>query len=111
MQLLGKSHGIGAGISLSVELGALVRVLAVAQALSEIVLQEQLFVKTGLLPHISGYAHIVLCRMGVCLSAEPESGLFACRAVLSELREHFRIIGRVANHGHVLEVLGGAANH
>ncbi len=67
LNLGGEGQGERDGFQRSVELGALVRVLAVAEALLKVVLQEELLVETGLGTHVSSDAGIVFGRMGIGL--------------------------------------------
>ena len=111
LKLTGKGKGVGAGRGFSEETGALVGVLAVAQALLEVVFQEEFLVQPGLLAHIRGYHYVVLGSVGICFGGEFESGAVGGASVGAAFLQDSGLIGRVADYGHVLPVLGCAAYH
>ena len=111
MQLLTKSEGEGNGLGGSVEVGRLMRVLAVAEALFQVVLQEKFLGQTSLFAHVGSDAAVVLGGMGVGLGRQFEACLLRGVAMLANLSDHRFVIGGVAHDGHVAPVLGGTAHH
>ena len=86
-------------------------ILAVAQALLQVVFEEELLVQAGLGTHIGGDHHIVLSGMGIGLGREFEAGLPCGVAGGGDLFEYPAVVGRVADDSHVGPVLCGAAQH
>ena len=111
VQLLGRSERERNGLLLGIELGLLVGVLTVAQRLLEVELQEELLVQAGLLAHIGSNHGIVLCRVGVGLGRELQTGLLRRIAMRLNLIQNLGVILRMANHRHILPVLGSRAQH
>ena len=111
LNLLCKSQRVGSGLKGCIEISALMRVLAVTEALLKVILKEQLLVKTGSLTHISCDACIVFCSVSICLCRQFKTGFVRCLAVGLELVEHGTVIGRIANDGNVFPVLGSTADH
>ena len=111
IELPGIGQRIGHPFAAAVELGLLVRILAVAERLNQIELQEQLLVEPRFFTHVRSDHRIVLGGMGICLGRElqPQSG--SRIAVSPNLRKDRVIIRRVAHYGHVLVVLGRTAQH
>ena len=86
-------------------------VLAITQALLEVVFEEQFLVESSSLTHVGGDAHIVLGGVGICFGAELETGLPAGVAFGLNLCENAVVVVRVADHGYVVPVLGCRAKH
>ena len=86
-------------------------VLAVAEALLEVVLQEEFLVKAGLGAHVSGNAGVVFGRMGIGLGREFQTGFVGGFAIGFQFGQYGIVIGRIADDGDVFPVLGSAANH
>ena len=87
------------------------RILTVAEALLEVILEEELLVQTGCLAHVGSDHHVVLCCVSVCLCRKLETGFLGCVAVLLNLGDDLRVIVRVAHHCHRAPVLGCGAEH
>ena len=111
LDLLREGQGERSGFESGIEVRALVRVLAVAEALLDVELQEELLGQAGLLAHVRGDAGVVFRRVGVGLGGELQAGFRARTAVFAEFRENGIVIVRVAHDGDVPPVLGGAAHH
>ena len=83
-ELLSCGEGERLHLCAAVELGLLVRVLTVAEALLEVVLQEEFLIQAGLGAHIGGNGHIVLGSVGIglggkgkpCLAGRVAGGLY-----------------------------------
>ncbi len=111
LDLLREGQGEGSRFEGGIEVRALVRVLAVAERLLDVVLQEELLRQTGLGTHVGGDAGVVLGRMGIGLGGEFQAGFRAGAAVLAEFGQDGVIVGRIAHDGDVAPVLGSAADH
>ena len=86
-------------------------VFAIAKELLEVIFEEKFLVQTGLGAHISGDAGIVFSGMGVSLGREFETGPVGSLSGCAEFGKHGVVVGRVADDGDVLPVLGRAAHH
>ena len=111
LDLLREGQGEGRRFQGRVEVGGLVRILAVAERLPEVIFQEELLRQPGLRPHVRGDAGVVFRRMGIGLGGEFEPRLRGGRAVFAEFGEDGPIVGGIADDGHVAPVLGGAPDH
>ena len=111
LNLLGECQRERSGLESGIEPGALVRVLAVAQTLLEIVLQEEFLVQAGLCAHIGGDAGIILGCVRVGLGRQLQASLVRGLAIRAKLRQHGIIIRRITDDSHILPVLSGAAHH
>ena len=94
-----------------IEIRLLVRVLAIAQGLLQVVFQEKFLRQAGLGAHITRNHRIVLGRMRVSLGRERQARLRRRVAARTDLVENLFVIGRIAHHGNVAPVLGSAAQH
>ena len=111
LDLAGESEREGNRIEAGVELGALMRVFAVAESLLEIVFEEEFFVQSRLLAHILRDAAVVLGRMGISLGGKLKARFRRRIPLLADFSEDGIVIGRIADDGDVPPVLGGAADH
>ena len=111
IQLLGISQReVGCRV-IAIELSRLVRILAIAQRLLLVELEEELLRQACLLTHIGCDAHIVLCGVGVGLSRELQTSLNLGIALSLDLLENLCIVRRVAHYGHILVVLCCRTQH
>ena len=111
VKLFGERQRVGNLPLLAVELGRLVGVLAVAQRLHEVELEEQLFIQTRLSAHVGGDHRIVFGGVRVGFRREFQArGLFGIAAG-PDLGEDLRIVRGVAHDRHVGPVLGRRTQH
>ena len=94
-----------------IEVRALVRVLAVAETLLDVELEEKLLRKTGLLAHVSGDAGIVFSCVRICLCREFQARFRRGAPLLAKLVENGAVVVRVAHDGDVAPVLRRTAHH
>ena len=111
LDLPGEGQGVRFLFLRGVENGLLVRILAVAQRLLQVVFEEQLLRQAGLRPHVTSDHRVVLRRMRIGLGREFQSCLERRVAGMADLVDHAAVVGGVADHSDVAPVLGGAAQH
>ena len=111
LYLTGEGKRIRARDGLRIELRVLMGVLAITEALAQVVFEEELLVQAGLPAHVRGNAHVIFGSMGVGLGGELETGVVGSVPVRAQLLENLSVVGGVADYRHVLPVLGGAAYH
>ena len=111
LYLLCEGQGEGNRLHIRIESCALVRILAIAEALLEIELQEEFLGKAGLGTHIACNAAVVFCGVGISLCRKLQAGFLGSLAILAEFGEHAPVIGRIADYGNILPVLRSAAHH
>ena len=105
VQLFCRSERERNGFLRSVEFRVLMRVLAVTQALFEIVFEEQFLIQTGCFAHIRRDTHVVFGGVRISLSAQLQTRLFLGVTFRLNLRKNTVIIARIANDRHVIPVL------
>ncbi len=111
VELLGRRQRIGSRVGRAVKAGLLVGILAVAQALHRVELQEEFFVQSRGLAHVGGDHRIVLGRVGICLCRELQTGFDRGVSRGFDLADDTVVIGRIAHYRHVLIVLRRASQH
>ena len=87
------------------------RILAVAETLHLVEIEEKFLGKTGLTAHVLGYVAVVECGVRVGLGRQTETGLRQCVTVGSYFLCHSRVVVGVADHGDALAVLRRGAEH
>ena len=92
VELLSRGEGEWNLFFTAVERCALMRVLTVAEALLEVIFKEKLLIQTGLRTHVCSDAHIIFCRMCICLCGKLEAGLPACVAVAADLSQYPAVV-------------------
>ena len=111
LDLPGEGQGERLGLEGGIEGRLLMRILAVAQALLEIELQEEFLRKACFRTHVGGDAAVILRRMGIGLGGKLQPGGIRSPALGAKFGKHGVVIGRIAYDGDILPVLGGAAHH
>ena len=86
-------------------------VLAVTEALNLIECEEKFFRKTCMLAHIRCDVAVIFRSVGISLCRKFEAGLILSVAVCTELFKHLVVVGGIAHHCHVAEVLCSRAEH
>ena len=111
VQLFCRSERERNGFLRSVEFRVLMRVLAVTQALFEIVFEEQFLIQAGSFAHICCDTHVVFGSMGISLGAQLQTRLLLRVAFRLNLTQDAVIIAWIANDRHVIPVLRCRAQH
>ena len=86
-------------------------VLAVAQGLHDVEVEEELLGQPGLTAHIFGYVRVILCGVGVGFCREAQACSGSGVAVSLDLLDDAGIVIRITHHGHIAEVLGSRTQH
>ena len=94
-----------------IELGILMRVFTVAQALFEIVFQKQFLIQSCCFTHVRSDAHIIFCCMGISLGAQFKPGLLLGVSFRLYFTQYTGVVIRITYHRYVIPVLGCRAKH
>ena len=95
----------------AVELGRLMGILAVAERLHQIEIEEQFLGQARLRTHVGGDHAVVLRRMGVGLGRKTQTRFDRSIALGAHLVQNRGVVRRIADDGHVAEILGRTAQH
>ncbi len=111
VELAGEGERVVRLAALTVELGRLVGVLAVAQRLHEVEFEEELLIEPRLRTHVGRDHGVVLRRVGIGLGREAQARFALGGAVRTQLGHDARIVRGVAHHRDVGPVFRRTAQH